>query len=55
MTPERMRQLEREPSAVITKEEFSEGWHFCPDWDYMLVGPDTPEGECCTCDDGGLA
>jgi len=25
------------------------GWHFCPDWDFMLIGPEWPEMECCTC------
>jgi hypothetical protein len=34
----------------LTPEERQEGWHFCPDWDQMLVGPGMVEyEECCTC------
>ena len=33
----------------LTPEERAEGWHFCHDWDGMLVGPGMPEMECCTC------
>lgn len=36
--------------GVISPEELKEGWHFCPDWDGLLVGPKMPEMECCTCD-----
>lgn len=25
------------------------GWHYCPDWDFLLVGPGTPEMEACCC------
>ena len=25
------------------------GVHFCPDWDYMAVGPGMPEHAACTC------
>lgn len=33
----------------ITPEEFERGWHFCPDWDLLLVGPGMEELSCCTC------
>lgn len=33
----------------LTKEESEAGWHWCPDWDGLIVGPSTPEAECCTC------
>lgn len=39
-------ELESSSTLELTEEE---GWHFCPDWDYMLVGPDLPEIEGCTC------
>ena len=32
--------------------EVAEGWHFCPDWDEMLVGPGMPELESCLCGKG---
>ena len=25
------------------------GYHFCPDWDGMLIGPNWPEAESCSC------
>jgi hypothetical protein len=34
---------------TLSKEEKSRGWHFCPDWDYMTVGPGMSELEGCTC------
>lgn len=34
----------------LTDEEIKAGWHFCPEWDYLLVGPETADTwECCTC------
>lgn len=33
----------------LTKEEFELGWHYCPDWDGLLIGPGMRELECCTC------
>jgi hypothetical protein len=23
--------------------------HYCPDWDYLLIGPEDPEWGCCLC------
>lgn len=33
----------------LTEEEKKEGWHFCLDWDFMLIGPGMSELEACTC------
>jgi hypothetical protein len=41
--------LEKDPDAVLTEEEQAEGWHRCPDWDFMLVGPNMPELGGCSC------
>lgn len=50
MTPGRYRVVD-ELGAGLTSEESAAGWHFCPDWDQMLVGPGMPEYEvCCTCE-----
>lgn len=50
MTKERYNKLMDDLNLSISKEEWDEGWHFCSDWDFLLVGPDTPlEKESCTC------
>lgn len=49
MDSTRMAILELDPNAQLTEEEVAEGWHFCPDWDFMLVGNDTPEKDGCCC------
>ena len=33
----------------LTRQEIIDGYHFCPDWDYLLVGPNDPEVSRCTC------
>lgn len=35
----------------LTQEEFDNGWHFCGEWDGLLVGPGMMELEFCTCVD----
>lgn len=49
MTEERYLELTLNMNASLTNDEIQNGWHFCPNWDYMLVGATTPEWECCTC------
>lgn len=49
MSPERYKALDADPEGVVTEEEFAQGWHFCPDWDWLLVGPGMPEEEGCCC------
>lgn len=51
MELERRKELETSGDACLTSEELEQGYHFCPEWDFMLVGPDDPERECCLCDD----
>jgi hypothetical protein len=48
MTNTRYREICLNKNAVLTKEELAEGWHFCPDWDYMLLDGN-PYSECQTC------
>lgn len=48
MTPERIAELERDGKG-LTPAEIAAGWHFCWDWDQMLVGPATPEWSGCQC------
>jgi hypothetical protein len=35
--------------SKLTQEELREGWHYCAEWDQMLVGPTMPEWEACLC------
>lgn len=51
MTDKRYRSLmwDNEIETQLTKIEIEEGWHFCPDWDDLLIGPGMPEIDCCTC------
>jgi len=38
----------------LTEEEIAAGWHWCPDWDDLLIGPDPKwdgERELCHCFD----
>lgn len=53
VTPERRRELECGPDPQrLTPEEIEAGYHFCPDWDFMVVGPIDLESMCCTCNKG---
>lgn len=33
----------------LTPEEFEAGWHWCLEWDGMLVGPNSHEALVCSC------
>ena len=35
----------------LTDDEIACGWHFCPYWDGLLIGPGWDEVEQCTCGD----
>ena len=48
MDNERYMELERK-GLGLTKEEQELGWHWCDDWDLMLVGPGMPAQESCVC------
>ena len=37
------------PCAHLSEDEMKQGWHFCGDWDYLLVHPDSPEFRHCRC------
>lgn len=46
---ERWNQLMSDDEMSLTKEEIKAGWHFCWDWDGLLIGPGMGEMEHCTC------
>ena len=35
--------------ADLTSEEINEGYHFCYEWDGLLIGPGMPELRVCQC------
>ncbi len=35
---------------MLTSQEVEAGWHFCPSWDFLLVGQGMEELEYCECD-----
>lgn len=46
----RWRELMDDESKQLTPEEREKGWHFCYEFDGLLVGPaEDPEWDCCTC------
>jgi len=49
MTPERYRELTGPVSIDLTAAEMRQGWHFCPDWDFLLIRIGEPGGEPCYC------
>ncbi len=49
MTPARYKELDRDMNACCTAEEVAAGWHWCCEWDGLLVGPTMPEWDCCLC------
>lgn len=48
MSGHRWTMLERKGTG-LTESEIQAGWHFCNEWDGLLVGPGMIEQEACTC------
>jgi len=36
-------------TVKLTEREIQEGWHFCPEWDGLLIGPGMEEYKACLC------
>lgn len=49
MTDERWKALMADDESCLTQEEMSEGWHWCLDFDLLLVGPGMDEIQNCNC------
>jgi hypothetical protein len=49
MEESRRKQLDSREGGVLTEQEWNEGWHFCPDWDDMLVCNKGEVTEECAC------
>lgn len=50
MTPERYHELLINPQMKLIPSEIDAGWHFCYDWDGMLIHKTWPEYEMCNCE-----
>lgn len=48
MDAKRYFELQNNPDLDLTEEEQKE-WHFCMDWDGLLIHMNDPEMSCCTC------
>lgn len=53
MTRERYNTLMGNDDLPLTDEEIKEGWHFCYEWDGLLIGPGFGELEPCHCLESG--
>ena len=53
MNKERYSELEKDQSLLLSDDEIKEGWHFCPDSDYMLISKNEQESEGCCCESIG--
>jgi hypothetical protein len=50
MPLDRWKYLMEHEFALLTEEEINAGWHFCPEWDGLLIGPGMAEYESfCSC------
>lgn len=50
MTRQRYNQLMHNPELKLTDAELEDGWHFCGEWDGLLVHPACSEYEHCSCE-----
>ena len=45
----RWKYLMAEKGRELNADEIQEGWHFCPEWDFLLIAPGMVEAEACVC------
>ena len=45
-----MQPFEGDESVMLTAEELKDGWHWCDDWDSLLIHTDDVEFKQCKCD-----
>lgn len=44
-----MRPFDGDESIVLLPEEIEQGWHWCENWDGLLIHPSSEEFAFCTC------
>jgi len=49
MTQTRWVALMEDDLLPLTEDEIKQQYHFCPDWDGLLISPEHGEWETCTC------
>lgn len=49
MTDKRWHELMNNDDLDLSNSEIKEGWHFCWDWDGLLIGPGMGETKNCSC------
>jgi hypothetical protein len=49
MDNDRWSKVHNSNTEPLTPEEIAEGWHFCLEWDGLLVGPGMDELKYCNC------
>jgi hypothetical protein len=49
MKYKRWRELMADDGHELTEAEIQAGWHFCWDWDGLLIGPGMDEMAHCNC------
>lgn len=51
MTKERYNFLSNDEQGVeLTEEEIKEGWHYCSEFDFLLIHPSHEEYKYCLCE-----
>ena len=50
MSPERYVELVTQTGRELSPQEYARGWHYCAEWDWLLVEPGTPEMTACRCE-----
>lgn len=49
MTNARWSKLMAYEAEELDPLEIAQGWHFCPEWDGLLIGPGMAELDSCPC------
>ena len=49
MSEKRYIELMGNKDIILTLDEVEDGWHFCKEWDFLLIHPLDPEYEVCIC------
>lgn len=49
MNDQRWKDVQENDNIKLASEEIAEGWHFCCEFDGLLVGPGSGELTCCSC------
>jgi hypothetical protein len=48
MSKDRYKELSTDCQLTLTPEEITAGWHFCYDWDWLLIHSSWEEAQGCT-------